>query len=384
MPLPRRARGSRSGRPRAAPRCTGASARCRAASSSAISTDLAEVHDHHPVGDVPDDVEVVRDEDVGEPELRLQVLEQVQDLRLDRHVERGHRLVADDQLRVDGERARDADPLPLAAGELVREAVVVLGVEPDDLEQLLDAALALRVAVPMPCTSSGSATMKPTRLRGLSEAYGSWKTIIMLAPDRPHLRAGEPGDVAAVEDDRAGGRLEQPHDAAGERRLAAARLADDAERLALAHGEARRRRPPSRAPTSLLQDDPARDREVLLQVLDDEQLVHAAVRLGSRPSPVEPLMRGGRLVMARPAQTPPGLGAGLLVEQAPVLMRRDRRQSLERGQPRSGSGPSRTRSAGWNAQPGGGRRSDGGCPGSAASRSASTLSRGSEPSRPHV
>ena len=91
-----------------------------------------------------DDVEVVRDEDVGEAEVALQVLEQVEDLRLHGDVERGHRLVADDQLRVDRERAGDADPLALAARELVRKAVVVLGVEADDLEQLLDAALASR------------------------------------------------------------------------------------------------------------------------------------------------------------------------------------------------------------------------------------------------
>ena len=92
-----------------------------------------------------DDVEVVRDEDVGEPELVLEILEEVQDLRLDRDVERRDRLVADDQLRVDRECARDADALPLAAGELVREPVVVLGVEADDLEQLLDAALDLGI-----------------------------------------------------------------------------------------------------------------------------------------------------------------------------------------------------------------------------------------------
>ena len=106
---------------------------------------LAEVHDHHPIGDVADDVEVVGDEDVREPEVLLEVLQQVQDLRLHRDVERRHRLVADDQLRVDRERPRDADPLALAAGELVREAVVVLGVQADDLEQLLHAALALGV-----------------------------------------------------------------------------------------------------------------------------------------------------------------------------------------------------------------------------------------------
>ena len=56
--------------------------------------------------DVVDDAEVVRDEDVRQVELVLQVVEQVDHLRLDRDVERRDRLVRDDQLRVQGERAR--------------------------------------------------------------------------------------------------------------------------------------------------------------------------------------------------------------------------------------------------------------------------------------
>ena len=47
-----------------------------------------------------------------------------------------HRLVADDEARLDGERARDADALALAAGELVRIARRVLGAQPDLVEQL--------------------------------------------------------------------------------------------------------------------------------------------------------------------------------------------------------------------------------------------------------
>ena len=99
--------------------------------------DLAEVHDGDVVGDVLHDRQVVRDEEVREAELVLQLLEQVEHLRLDRDVERGDRLVADDELRVERERPRDADALTLTAGELVRIAVDVLGVQPDDLEQLL-------------------------------------------------------------------------------------------------------------------------------------------------------------------------------------------------------------------------------------------------------
>ena len=84
-------------------------------------------------------LKIVGDEQVGEAELLLQVLQQVDHLRLDRHVERRHRLVADDQLGLDGERAGDADALALAAGEFVREAVHVVGLQADRLEQLHDA-----------------------------------------------------------------------------------------------------------------------------------------------------------------------------------------------------------------------------------------------------
>ena len=64
--------------------------------------------------------EVVGDEDVGDAELALQALQQVDDLRLHRDVERRDRLVADDQRGLDRERAGDRDALALAARELVR------------------------------------------------------------------------------------------------------------------------------------------------------------------------------------------------------------------------------------------------------------------------
>ena len=101
--------------------------------------DLAEVHDRDVVADVAHHGKVVRDEDVREPELVLQVLEQVDDAGLDRHVERRDRLVEHQQLRVERQRPRDADALALTAGELVREPVHVFGVEPDERHQLLDA-----------------------------------------------------------------------------------------------------------------------------------------------------------------------------------------------------------------------------------------------------
>ena len=61
--------------------------------------DLAEVHHRDLGAEVPDHGEVVGDEEERDVELALQVLQQVDHLRLDRHVQRGHRLVGHEQLR---------------------------------------------------------------------------------------------------------------------------------------------------------------------------------------------------------------------------------------------------------------------------------------------
>ena len=75
----------------------------------------AEIHHCDAVGDVFYDGKIVRDENVGEPKPVLQVAQQVQDLRADRHIQRRHRLVADDEFRFDRECAGNRDALALAA-----------------------------------------------------------------------------------------------------------------------------------------------------------------------------------------------------------------------------------------------------------------------------
>ena len=78
------------------------------------------MHDGDAVADVFHDPQVVRDEEVGQLELALEVLEQVDDLRLNRHVQGRNGLVGDDEVRVDRERPRETDSLPLAARKLMR------------------------------------------------------------------------------------------------------------------------------------------------------------------------------------------------------------------------------------------------------------------------
>src|SRR5688572_27084858 len=77
--------------------------------------DLAEIDDRDAIGDPAHHGDVVRDEKQREAKLFLQVLEEIDDLRLYRDVERGHRLVRNHELRIDRQRARDSDPLALPA-----------------------------------------------------------------------------------------------------------------------------------------------------------------------------------------------------------------------------------------------------------------------------
>ena len=112
--------------------------------------DLAVVHDAHPVGHLAHDAEIVGDEQHRHVELGLELEQQVEDLRLDGHVERRGRLVGDQQVGLVGERHGDHHALPLAARELMR-----IGVEPPfrivdaDLVEQIEHALA-RGAVRQP------------------------------------------------------------------------------------------------------------------------------------------------------------------------------------------------------------------------------------------
>ena len=102
------------------------------------------------------------------------------------------------------ERPGDADALPLAAGELGREPVVVLGVEPDELHQLLDRGACAPRRRATPWIANGSPMIEPTRRRGFSEPYGSWKIICISRRYGRSCRREQRGDVVAVEHDLPG------------------------------------------------------------------------------------------------------------------------------------------------------------------------------------
>src|SRR6266566_3931222 len=66
----------------------------------AVLDHLAPLHDRNRVADLRSDAQVVGDEQHGQPQALAHVREQPEHLRLDRDVERGYRLVGDQELRL--------------------------------------------------------------------------------------------------------------------------------------------------------------------------------------------------------------------------------------------------------------------------------------------
>ena len=79
----------------------------------------------------------MRNEEHGDAQLAPQIVQKVDDLRLDGNVERGDGLVGDDELGLHDDGARDADALALPARELVRVSACVLADKTDLFEDVI-------------------------------------------------------------------------------------------------------------------------------------------------------------------------------------------------------------------------------------------------------
>ena len=134
----------------------------------------------------------------------------------------------DDELGLERERPGHADPLPLAAGELVRVATGVVAPEAHGLQGVADALLALGAIA----HALGEEALPDDVAHRHLRVEGAERVLeddLHAAAHLPERLRVERGHVHAPEDDLAAGRLGQPDDRAAERRLPAARLADEAE-----------------------------------------------------------------------------------------------------------------------------------------------------------
>lgn len=138
---------------------------------------VAQIHDHHPVADVLDHIQIVGNEHVGQVKLGLEVQQQVQHLGLHRFIQRRNRLVQDHQPGIDRQSAGDVDTLALTARHLVRITPAEAAVLQPDLCPACRGPPPGALASDTPWTPRPKATLSSMVMRGFSEAKESWNTI---------------------------------------------------------------------------------------------------------------------------------------------------------------------------------------------------------------
>ena len=217
----------------------GLARRCEESRGRRLLDGVAVQHDDGAVGDLRDDAHVVRDEHHRHAFLVLQRLDELEDLGLDGDVERGGRLVGDEQRRLAGERHGDHHALAHAAGEPMRIFVQARSRRRNAhaLEDAQRLGLRLRAIEGRGGRRALRAIWKPSVSTGLRLVIGSWKIIEMRLPRTLRISSfAQRQEVAAFERDIAGdaavGGGQQPHDRQRRHALAGARFADDGDRLA--------------------------------------------------------------------------------------------------------------------------------------------------------
>ena len=168
------------------------------------------------------------------------------------------------------------DALALAAGEFVRIAAHVLGLQPDLDQQARHAVVPLAGRGGELVDDQRFAEDRADRHARIERGERILEDDLHLAPHGAQIVAAEAQHVLPVERRSRRRGLDQAQHAAARGGLAAAGLADQSERLAAIDRKATRRRPRRRCPTSR-DKQAAQHRKMLLEIGDAEQgFAHAA------------------------------------------------------------------------------------------------------------
>jgi len=181
----------------------------------------------------------VRDNDDGDAQTPREILHQLEDLRLDGHVERRGRLVGNEQLGIAGETNRDHDALPHAAGELVRILLEpALGVGDANEREKLDGARARLRLAHLEMHGERFHDLQPDGEHRVQRGHRLLKDHRDLAPaNAAHFLVVEVEKLASLEayrtvDDPRRVRRQKLHHGKSRDRFARAGLADDRHDLA--------------------------------------------------------------------------------------------------------------------------------------------------------
>ena len=198
--------------------------------------DLTRVDDRDLIADLGDNAQIMRDHDHGGIIFFLQILHEFEYLRLNGHIQRGSRLISNQQLGIAGQRHRNDHALLHAAGKLVR---VLKGALCGDAHRLQHAD---RFEL---CRVLGDALVVADSLRdlvghrhgGVQRGHGILKDHRdFLAAELPVFVLAESGQILSVKNDaaalNASGRTgDKAHNGQCRRCLAGAGLADQPQRL---------------------------------------------------------------------------------------------------------------------------------------------------------
>ena len=174
--------------------------------------------------------EIVGDEQIGQPQLLLQVLQNIHHLRLHRDVQRRERLIAQHKFGTHGQRAGNTDALALPAAELMRKPLKVFLLKPHFVEQRFRPFALFFTAVAVDLHRLG---------HQLSHGHTGVKRGVRILKNRLHpltqrleLFFAGMGNRLSGKVDLARGDIEKAQDGATEGGFPAAGLAHQAKRLA--------------------------------------------------------------------------------------------------------------------------------------------------------
>ena len=170
---------------------------------------------------------VVGDVDERDPDLLLDLLELDLHVLAELEVERAERLVEEQHPRAVDERASERDPLPLAARQLVRLALLIAG-QAHHAQGLRDPLAACRLV--------DLADHQPVA-HVVADRHVREQRVVLEDRVDVALERRDAGHVTPVKDDAAARRLLEPGDHPERRRLAGPRRAKHREELAIAHVE---------------------------------------------------------------------------------------------------------------------------------------------------
>jgi len=232
---------------------------------------LAGIQHHDLVAELRDNAEMVGNQQDGAGEVATEIAQEVEDLRLERHVERGGGLVRDEEIRLAEQRHGDRDALAHAAGELMGKIVdPPLGIGNADPRQKAHRAGPLLLAREIGVAELHIDHLRADRQHWIERAHGVLEHHgDAPAPERPHGLVRECQNIDAVEADRAGddagrGRQQAQHREA-QGRFPGAALADQPDDAAALHGE---------SDIAERVDGPLRSREIHREAVDLQERRH--------------------------------------------------------------------------------------------------------------